>query len=163
MNVGNTCYFNSLMQTYFSVPELVQKVFAFKTPEGEEKDQETHVKFIKHLQILFAKMISSNSKFVDPSDVLSNMTDSFGEKITFADGKQKDVHEFHMQFIESLNQALNAKKIAEVKLEEAKADSSEKKGEGDGEMKDQEGEKEGEQEEKQEPEEPEEPEHELML
>jgi len=27
--------------------------------------------------------------------------------IKLSDGKQKDVHEFHMQFIESLNEALN--------------------------------------------------------
>jgi ubiquitin carboxyl-terminal hydrolase 25/28 len=30
MNVGNTCYFNSLMQTYFMIPQLVKEVLQFK-------------------------------------------------------------------------------------------------------------------------------------
>lgn len=29
MNVGNTCYFNSLMQTYFMIPQLVREVLNF--------------------------------------------------------------------------------------------------------------------------------------
>ena len=44
------------------------------------------MKFIEHLQMMFARMIKSNQKFVDPTDVLGNMTDSFGETIKFADG-----------------------------------------------------------------------------
>lgn len=35
------------------------------------------------------------------------MTDTFGENIKLSDGKQKDVHEFHYKFVESLNEALN--------------------------------------------------------
>lgn len=28
-NIGNTCYFNSLLQIYFSLPSFVEKILAF--------------------------------------------------------------------------------------------------------------------------------------
>lgn len=32
-NIGNTCYFNSLLQMYFSLPESVEKILTFKVDE----------------------------------------------------------------------------------------------------------------------------------
>ena len=29
-NIGNTCYFNSILQVYFNMPDFVQAVFEFK-------------------------------------------------------------------------------------------------------------------------------------
>jgi len=29
-NIGNTCYFNSILQVYFNLPEFVKTVFQFK-------------------------------------------------------------------------------------------------------------------------------------
>ena len=125
LNVGNTCYFNSLMQTYFHLPTVVEKVLNFKIPAKDQKEQGyAQMKFIEHVQKMFVRMIKSNQKFVDPSDVLGNMTDSFGETIKFADGNQKDIHEFHCQFIESMNEALNIEKITALKLKADKIDES---------------------------------------
>ena len=87
MNIGNTCYFNSLLQTYFSIPELVNQVLQYKLLGGDKEKDDIKLQFIKHLQVLFSRLISSNSKFADPQNILSNMTDSFGERITFADGR----------------------------------------------------------------------------
>lgn len=32
-NVGNTCYFNSLLQQYYAVPHFVTKILSFKVDE----------------------------------------------------------------------------------------------------------------------------------
>ena len=29
-NIGNTCYFNSILQVYYNLPEFVKSVFCFK-------------------------------------------------------------------------------------------------------------------------------------
>ena len=84
LNVGNTCYFNSLLQVYFSVPELVKKVLEFEVPADTKEDS---MKFISELQLVFAKMIKGNQKFVDPSGILDNLKDSFGDSIKFAAGE----------------------------------------------------------------------------
>lgn len=94
-NVGNTCYFNSLMQAYFYMPEFVQKVLEFKVPNEINPKEKNQMKFIQCIQMMFARMIKGNQKFVDPTDVLNNMTDSFGESIKLSDGQQKDIREFH--------------------------------------------------------------------
>ena len=105
LNVGNTCYFNSLLQVYFHIPGFVEKVLKFKVPEP---DEEGKFKCVSELQMAFAKMIRGNQKFVNPSGVLENLKNAYGDSIRFAAGEQNDVHEFHMQFIESLNNMLNA-------------------------------------------------------
>ena len=53
-NVGNTCYFNSLLQTYFTIPEFVEQIMIFKFNEEEAKEEEK-------------KEISSNTKPAVPS------------------------------------------------------------------------------------------------
>lgn len=32
-NIGNTCYFNSLLQVYYSLPNCVEKILTFKIDE----------------------------------------------------------------------------------------------------------------------------------
>lgn len=37
-NNGNTCYFNSLLQTYFAIPEFFEEVMKFKEPEESKAE-----------------------------------------------------------------------------------------------------------------------------
>ena len=32
-NIGNTCYFNSLLQIYYSMPQFVEQIFRFEKPK----------------------------------------------------------------------------------------------------------------------------------
>lgn len=50
-NNGNTCYFNSLLQTYFAIPDFVEEVMKFKQPEEVkgESNREKKVKFCSQL------------------------------------------------------------------------------------------------------------------
>ena len=34
-NIGNTCYFNSLIQVYYSLPHFVKKIFEFPEEPGK--------------------------------------------------------------------------------------------------------------------------------
>lgn len=37
-NIGSTCYFNSLLQVYYSLPQFVKTIFAFKDEESPAQD-----------------------------------------------------------------------------------------------------------------------------
>lgn len=49
-------------------------------PKLTEKGK-NQMKFIDSLKVLFTQMAIGNQKFVDPTDVLNNMTDSNGKSI----------------------------------------------------------------------------------
>jgi ubiquitin carboxyl-terminal hydrolase 25/28 len=46
-NIGNTCYFNSLLQIYYSLPNVVEKILKFQ-PQGDlQGKDEVETKKIK--------------------------------------------------------------------------------------------------------------------
>eukprot|EP01016_Furgasonia_blochmanni_P005285 TRINITY_DN12056_c0_g1_i2.p1 TRINITY_DN12056_c0_g1~~TRINITY_DN12056_c0_g1_i2.p1 ORF type:complete len:192 (+),score=47.19 TRINITY_DN12056_c0_g1_i2:306-881(+) len=107
---SQACYVNSLLQTYFMIPSFVKEVLAFEEPDLEElkgpiskeKDltkfrQKCSIGLTKNLQRLFALMIKSNKKYVDPSQVLQLLVDDQGNSI--AVGDQKDISEYNMNFL----------------------------------------------------------------
>lgn len=104
-NIRNTCYFNSLIQTYFMIPKFIQEILSFKEPESTEA-KSASIKLIEELQLLFASMILGNKKCIDPSEVLENLVDDFGNKIVV--GEQKDIGEFNMNFIARIEDGLKA-------------------------------------------------------
>lgn len=53
-------------------------------------------------------MIYSDQKYVDPSDVVTNITDGMGYQLPVGD--QKDVGEFNCHFLSRISDALDAKK-----------------------------------------------------
>lgn len=82
-NVGNTCYFNSLLQIYYSLPHFVEKILKFpeqvepisgKT-ETETKRIASGLNLISQLQTMFAKMAIGNKSYVDPKPVLQSIVD----------------------------------------------------------------------------------------
>ena len=84
------CYFNSLIQTYFMLPQFVQRILRFVppaqfepekgTPQRDDPQSETKapeksnevlrkeasIKLVLELQRLFAFLIKSNKKYVEP-------------------------------------------------------------------------------------------------
>jgi ubiquitin carboxyl-terminal hydrolase 25/28 len=117
-NVGNTCYVNSLIQTYFSIPEFTREVLTFKALGGETDSQDNEnprraasVRLVLQLQRLFASMIGSQSKYVDPSAVLNTLVDDFGNHVTI--GEQQDVGEFNINFIARAEEGLLAARQVE--------------------------------------------------
>ncbi|CAG9327992.1 unnamed protein product [Blepharisma stoltei] len=105
-NIGNTCYFNSLIQTYFAIPAFVKAVMSFQIPQRVTSSK---FQLLSQLQKLFALMIGSNRKYIDPTSVLSSITDDFGNKIEI--GSQRDVGEFNMILVSRISEAMRNRNI----------------------------------------------------
>ena len=84
-NIGNTCYFNSLLQVYYSMPHFVTKILSF--PENLQKedlkgkdDKKTNqihsgLLLITELKKVFGRMAIGNKKYVEPGGVLKAIVD----------------------------------------------------------------------------------------
>lgn len=84
-NIGNTCYFNSLLQIYYSLPNFVLKIFKFDVQEGlkgkddtETKKIESGMKLIKELKKMFGLIAIGNKSYVEPGPVLNAIVDDAG-------------------------------------------------------------------------------------
>lgn len=109
-NIGNTCYFNSLLQTLFRVPTFVFEIMRVKELEklktvgelqSETLKRKNHaIDMMLHLQELFTEIIASNQKYVNPGNVLNHCVDERGEP--FKIGDQKDLIEFMVNFFERI-------------------------------------------------------------
>ena len=133
-NIGNTCYFNSLVQFYFMIPKLALEIITYschhshktqEPPQDEGKKLEFFRKkacitLVENLQMLFSSMICSIRKYIDPSKVLHALVDDFGNQILVGD--QKDVGEFHMILVACIEEGLKAK----FQLEENAQEEEEK-------------------------------------
>lgn len=107
-NIGNTCYFNSLMQTYFTIPKFIKEILTFDTNvhrgPNSANVKKRSAKLIEELQFLFSAMILTNKRFLDPSKVLDALVDDSGNSIII--GEQKDVGEFNMNLIARIEEGL---------------------------------------------------------
>lgn len=115
-NVGNTCYLNSLIQTYFMMPIIRKAVVSYKpareVPAANATNKDAADAFDKHshdfmieLQKLFCAMILSSQRFVDPSNLLKKIVDESGKPVNI--GAQEDVSEFNDIFMMRLTKGLD--------------------------------------------------------
>eukprot|EP00347_Sterkiella_histriomuscorum_P010153 403377401 len=137
-NVGNTCYFNSIIQSYFFIPNFTEKIL--QSFMNEQRFQESvkqlnqqvqdeiarkRLRYSKQLVLYLSKllgqMILSNKKYLDPTFVLKSLTDDFGNRILI--GEQKDIGEFNMNFIERIEEGLGES----VKIEDSNIFEEEQK------------------------------------
>lgn len=113
-NIGNTCYFNSLMQTLFRIRPFVKEVANLNgldtvtIPEGQpahiQKKYKESAQMVKNLQELFINLTASNQKYADPSPVLNKCVDSMGESVKIGD--QQDITEYAINFFERIEEVL---------------------------------------------------------
>ncbi|CAD8166466.1 unnamed protein product [Paramecium pentaurelia] len=101
-NIGNTCYFNSLLQTYFFNSQFVKTIITFQ-PQQQDK-QNKSIQLVLNQQNLFIKMIGSDLKYVDPSEVVKSICDDFGNVLPIGD--QQDVGEFNHYFLSRIGEGL---------------------------------------------------------
>jgi hypothetical protein len=110
------CYFASLMQVLFHLPNLTEKLFAFNTHNfqkhfdkiEESKDIDviekkkllSSKKLVEMMQHLWAAMLLSNVKYQDPTKVLENIVDDQGQNLSIYE--QKDIGEFFLNFLERM-------------------------------------------------------------
>lgn len=113
-NIGNTCYFNSLMQTLFRIRPFVKEISKLNgldqihIPEVEadhiKKKLKESSQMVKNLQELFINLAASNQKYADPSSVLNKCMNSMGEPVKIGD--QQDITEYAINFFERIEEVL---------------------------------------------------------
>lgn len=95
-----------------------------KKLKDEEKNKDPEIKrkvasiaVVKNLQYLFAGMIASDKKYLDPTSVITSIVDDYGNDIPIGD--QKDIGEFNLYFLSRVEEgiALQDKYQTEHKME----------------------------------------------
>ncbi len=93
LNISNCCYLNSLLQCYFLMTQFKQILLtAEPLPDIEQvlAENKTKLKRVRgeyellgKLKKFFTTMALTSKKYLDPADVLQNLVDSVGEKLTY--------------------------------------------------------------------------------
>ncbi|XP_053450610.1 ubiquitin carboxyl-terminal hydrolase 28 isoform X10 [Nycticebus coucang] len=105
-NVGNTCWFSAVIQSLFQLPEFRRLVLSYNLPQNVLENCQSHtdkrnIMFMQELQYLFALMMGSNRKFVDPSAALDLLKGAFRS----SEEQQQDVSEFTHKLLDWLEDA----------------------------------------------------------
>jgi len=110
-NLGVTCYMNSILQTFFSIPTFRNYIYDWKQKEDEniqvegEKKGDTN-QAMYQLQLLFANLEKGFQKFIKPDDLASHLELNLSY--------QQDAEEFYQLLLSFIEE-----KLKEVGKEEA--------------------------------------------
>ena len=82
-NIGNTCWFNSLIQILFFLPNFQEKILNYDVPDYLENAEKLEPlerrkimqsrELIRKLQKLLSSMLLSNQSYQDPSAVMKSI------------------------------------------------------------------------------------------
>uniref|UniRef100_A0A8C9NYQ7 ubiquitinyl hydrolase 1 n=1 Tax=Serinus canaria TaxID=9135 RepID=A0A8C9NYQ7_SERCA len=105
-NIGNTCWFSAVIQSLFQLPDFRRLVLGYSLPQNVLESCHSHtgkrnIAFMQELQCLFALMLGTWRKFVDPSAALELLRDVFRS----AEQPQQDVSEFTHKLLDWLEDA----------------------------------------------------------
>ncbi|NWY06774.1 UBP28 hydrolase, partial [Nothoprocta ornata] len=105
-NIGNTCWFSAVIQSLFQLPQFRRLVLGYSVPQSvletcRSRTGKRNIAFMQELQCLFALMLGTRRKFVDPSAALELLRDAFKS----AEEQQQDVSEFTHKLLDWLEDA----------------------------------------------------------
>ncbi|XP_063799259.1 ubiquitin carboxyl-terminal hydrolase 28 isoform X2 [Pseudophryne corroboree] len=105
-NIGNTCWFSAVIQSLFHLPEFRRLVHSYSISQSmldrcQCRSEKRNIAFMQELQYLFALMVGSNRKCVDPSAALELLKDAFLSE----EAQQQDVSEFTHKLLDWLEDA----------------------------------------------------------
>ncbi|NXY26213.1 UBP28 hydrolase, partial [Atrichornis clamosus] len=105
-NIGNTCWFSAVIQSLFQLPEFRRLVLGYSLPQNVLESCRSYtgkrnIAFMQELQCLFALMLGTWRKFVDPSSALELLRDVFRS----VEEPQQDVSEFTHKLLDWLEDA----------------------------------------------------------
>uniref|UniRef100_A0A672M892 ubiquitinyl hydrolase 1 n=1 Tax=Sinocyclocheilus grahami TaxID=75366 RepID=A0A672M892_SINGR len=104
-NVGNTCWFSAVIQSLFHLPVFRRLVLNYCLSERvlekcKSHSEKRNIAFMQELRCLFALMVGSNRRFVDPSAAVELLRDAFRTSEA-----QQDVSEFTHKLLDWLEDA----------------------------------------------------------
>ncbi|XP_069732729.1 ubiquitin carboxyl-terminal hydrolase 28 isoform X3 [Phaenicophaeus curvirostris] len=105
-NIGNTCWFSAVIQSLFQLPEFRRLVLGYSLPPNvlencQSRTGKRNIAFMQELQCLFALMLGTRRKFVDPSAALELLRDAFRS----TEEQQQDVSEVTHKLLDWLEDA----------------------------------------------------------
>ncbi|XP_077985695.1 ubiquitin carboxyl-terminal hydrolase 25-like isoform X3 [Glandiceps talaboti] len=105
-NVGNTCWFSAVIQSLFHLPVFRHLVLQFTAPQPDVKNAANVVEsrnliFMNELRALFALMVGTKRKYVDPIRSVEILKAAFSSNSS----EQQDVSEFTHKLLEWLEDA----------------------------------------------------------
>ncbi|XP_073176626.1 ubiquitin carboxyl-terminal hydrolase 28 isoform X6 [Lepidochelys kempii] len=105
-NIGNTCWFSAVIQSLFQLPEFRRLVLGYSLPQRmlencRSRSEKRNIAFMQELQCLFALMLGTHRKFVDPTASLELLKGAFKS----ADEQQQDVSEVTHKLLDWLEDA----------------------------------------------------------
>ncbi|KAM5140331.1 ubiquitin carboxyl-terminal hydrolase 28 [Mantella aurantiaca] len=105
-NIGNTCWFSAVIQSLFHLPEFRRLVHSYSISPSmlercQSRSEKRNIAFMQELQCLFALMVGSSRKFVDPSAAVELLKDAFLSE----EAQQQDVCEFTHKLLDWLEDA----------------------------------------------------------
>ncbi|XP_075398578.1 ubiquitin carboxyl-terminal hydrolase 25 isoform X2 [Tenrec ecaudatus] len=120
-NVGNTCWFSAVIQSLFNLLEFRRLVLSYKPPSNPQdlpRNQKEHrnLPFMRELRYLFALLVGTKRKYVDPSRAVEILKDAFKSN----DSQQQDVSEFTHKLLDWLEDAFQMKAEEETDEERPK-------------------------------------------
>lgn len=113
-NIGNTCYLNSFIQALFHLPIVMEKVMALEDSAELQRQSslnamkriESSYKLIIELKKLFAFMTKSEKRYADPTSMIRNIVDDFGNQMKIGD--QQDITEVSEGFMSRIHEGFEA-------------------------------------------------------
>lgn len=105
-NISNICYLNTILQTFFHIPNLVETIqyidFEDKQVNRDFQQKKIYYPFhmTKCLQELFHKMSNESDAYQNPSNLQKFLTNEQGNPYDF--GEHRDVLEFMSNIISSV-------------------------------------------------------------
>lgn len=120
-NVGNTCWFSAVIQSLFNLLEFRRLVLNYKPPSNAQdlpRNQKEHrnLPFMRELRYLFALLVGTKRKYVDPSRAVEILKDAFKSN----DSQQQDVSEFTHKLLDWLEDAFQMRAEEETDEEKPK-------------------------------------------
>ncbi|XP_061608028.1 ubiquitin carboxyl-terminal hydrolase 28 isoform X2 [Phyllopteryx taeniolatus] len=104
-NVGNTCWFSAVIQSLFHLPVFKRLLLNYRLSEQildrcKSHADKRNIAFMQELRCLFALMVGSTRRFVDPSAAVELLRDAFRTSEA-----QQDVSEFSHKLLDWLEDA----------------------------------------------------------
>ncbi|CAK64469.1 unnamed protein product (macronuclear) [Paramecium tetraurelia] len=112
-NLGNTCYFNCLLQIIFYNPNLVESILQYKQQENNQPGdtlQQLSQNFMTQLQHVFAQQMLWNQKYLKPSEFYDAVMKFEMQKQNYKivqNNEFRDLSEYFNCFMELIDQTLS--------------------------------------------------------
>lgn len=113
-NVGNTCWFSAVIQSLFHLRRFRHLVLNYQPNKDISQcnaEERRNLRFMQELRHLFALMIGSKRKYVDPSKSVDILKEAFSSSPVSSAGvsdSQQDVSEFQHKLLEWLEDAFKS-------------------------------------------------------